>query len=45
MGQGTLDAIRPSCVYSQKCNLIQLRYATFERELLTIINSLYFFEA
>ena len=29
IGQGTLDAIRPSCFHSRKFNPAQLRYATF----------------
>ena len=45
MGQGTLDAIRPSCFHSQKFNPAQLRYSTYQKELLTIIDSLHYFEA
>ena len=45
MGQCTLDAIRPSCFHSWKFNTAQLRYLTFQNDLLTIIDSLYFFEA
>ena len=45
IGQGTLDAIRPSCFHSRKFNPAQLRYATFQKELLAIIDSIHFFEA
>ena len=45
IGQGTLDAIRQSCFHSRKFNRAQLRYPTFQKELLAIINSLHFFEA
>ena len=44
IGQGTLDAIRPSCFYSQKFKPAQLRYPTFQKELVPIIHSLYVFE-
>ena len=43
--QGTLDSIRPSCFHSRKFNAAQLRYHTFQKELLAIINSLCCFEA
>ena len=45
IGQGNLDAIRPSCFYSRKFNPPQLRYSTFQKELLAVIDSLHFFEA
>ena len=45
MGQGTLDAIRPSCFHSWKFNPAQLRYTTFQNELLAIIDNLHLFDA
>ena len=45
IGQATLDAITPSCFHSRKFNPAQLRYLTFQKELLAIIVSLHFFEA
>jgi hypothetical protein len=45
IGQGTLDSIRPACFHSRKFNPAQLRYPTFQKELLAIIDSLHFFEA
>ena len=37
--------MRPFCFYSWKFNPAQLRYSTLQKELLAIINGLYFFEA
>ena len=45
IGQGTLDPIRPSCFHSWKFNPAHLRYSTFQKEFLAIIDSLHFFEA
>ena len=45
IGQGTLDAIRPSCFHSLKLNPGQLRYPIFLKAMLAIIDSLHFFEA
>ena len=45
IGQGTLDTIRPSYFHRWKFNPAQLRYPTFQNQLLAIIDSLHFFEA
>ena len=45
IGQDTLDAIRPACFYSWKFTFAQLRYTTFQKELLAIIDSSHIFVA
>jgi len=44
IGEGTLDSIRPARFHSRKLNPAQLNYATYDKELLAIHDSLHFFE-
>jgi len=45
IGQETLNLIRPARFHSRKFNPAQLNYATHDKELLDIHDSLHFFEA
>jgi len=45
IGQGELGSIRPCCFHSRKFSPAQLKYPTYQKELLAIVDSLKFFEA
>jgi len=45
IGQGELGSIRPCQFHSWKFSPAQLKYPTYQKELLTIVDSLKFFEA
>jgi len=45
MGPGELGSIRPCRLHSRKFSPTQLKYSTYQKELLAIVDSLKFFEA
>jgi len=45
IGQGELGSIQPCHFYSQKFSPLQLKYPTYHKELLAIVDSLKFFES
>jgi len=45
IGQGELGSIRPCRVHSRKFSPAQLKYPTYQKELLAIVDSVKFFEA
>ena len=45
IGQGELGSIRPCRFHSRKFSPVQLKYPSYQKELLAIVDSLKFFEA
>jgi len=45
IGQGELGSIRPFRLHSRKFSPVQLKYPTYQKELLAIVDSLKFYEA